>query len=163
PSATARSRPPRCSASPPGAAAEAWPTRRPARPAQPSPACCPPAPGVTRWSARCATAARPWAPSWRWPARRAASTPATSSCSRPGGARGARAPPPRGFDPTHEQLLAPLPEPLAAAPHNDRRYHEMAQLREATEADNRALLSRLAREDISDSVVGAEAGLRGVM
>jgi transcriptional regulator with GAF, ATPase, and Fis domain len=71
--------------------------------------------------------------------------------------------PPRAFDESHEQLVAALLEPFAVALHNDRRFVEMARLREATEADNRALLSRLAREDISDSVVGAEAGLRGVM
>jgi transcriptional regulator with GAF, ATPase, and Fis domain len=71
--------------------------------------------------------------------------------------------PPRAFDESHEKLLASLLEPFAVALHNDRRVVEMARLREAAEADNRALLSRLAREDISDSVVGAEAGLRGVM
>ncbi|MEQ1502264.1 MAG: sigma 54-interacting transcriptional regulator [Myxococcota bacterium] len=54
-------------------------------------------------------------------------------------------------------------EPLAVALANDARLHELARLREAVEADNRALLSRLQRQDISDSIVGAENGLRAVM
>ncbi len=36
-------------------------------------------------------------------------------------------------------------------------------LREAVEADNRSLLSRLGRHDITDSVIGAETGLKEVM
>ena len=56
-----------------------------------------------------------------------------------------------------------LLEPFAVALQNDTRHHETLRLREAVEADNRALLTRLAREDISDSVVGAETGLREVM
>ncbi len=39
----------------------------------------------------------------------------------------------------------------------------MARLREALEADKRALLSRLNRQDVADAIVGAEAGLRTVM
>jgi transcriptional regulator with GAF, ATPase, and Fis domain len=56
-----------------------------------------------------------------------------------------------------------LLEPIGVALANDRRVHEMARLREAAEAENRALLSRLQRTDISDSVVGAESGLKDVM
>ncbi|MCK6446618.1 MAG: sigma 54-interacting transcriptional regulator [Planctomycetes bacterium] len=56
-----------------------------------------------------------------------------------------------------------LREPLSVALANDVRAHELARLREAAEADNRALLSRLQREDISESVVGASTGLREVM
>jgi transcriptional regulator with GAF, ATPase, and Fis domain len=56
-----------------------------------------------------------------------------------------------------------LLEPLAVALGNDRRLHEIARLREAAEAENRALKSRLQRTDISDSVVGAESGLKDVM
>ncbi|HWO25006.1 MAG TPA: sigma 54-interacting transcriptional regulator, partial [Kofleriaceae bacterium] len=70
---------------------------------------------------------------------------------------------PRGFDATHEDVARALREPVAVALDNDRRFAELARLREAVEADNRALLSRLAREDISDSIVGSEAGLRDVM
>ena len=60
-------------------------------------------------------------------------------------------------------LIQDLLEPLAAALANDRRLHELARLREAVEADNRALLSRLERQDISDTVVGGDTGLRLVM
>jgi len=63
----------------------------------------------------------------------------------------------------HEAACAALLEPLAVALCNDSRLHELARLREAAEADNRALLSRLQREDISDSVVGERSGLRTVM
>jgi transcriptional regulator with GAF, ATPase, and Fis domain len=60
-------------------------------------------------------------------------------------------------------VVALLLEPVAVALANDRRLHEMARLREAAEAENRALLSRLQRNDISESVVGADRGLKDVM
>ncbi len=60
-------------------------------------------------------------------------------------------------------LVADLLEPMGAAVANDRRLTELARLREAAEADKRALLSRLDRQDVSDAIVGAEAGLRAVM
>jgi transcriptional regulator with GAF, ATPase, and Fis domain len=41
--------------------------------------------------------------------------------------------------------------------------HELARMREALEADRRALLSRLERQDITDTIVGESAGLRAVM
>lgn len=63
----------------------------------------------------------------------------------------------------HVALLQALLEPMGVALANDQRLHELARLREAVEADNRALLSRLQRQDISDAVVGAESGLRSVM
>ncbi|MCC7013488.1 MAG: sigma 54-interacting transcriptional regulator [Planctomycetes bacterium] len=63
----------------------------------------------------------------------------------------------------HAPLIEALLEPLAVALSNDFRLLEIARLREAAEADNRALLSRLQREDISDSVVGQATGLRVVM
>jgi len=56
-----------------------------------------------------------------------------------------------------------LVEPLAAAIEHDRRIHELSRLREAAEAENRALKTRLGRTDISVSVVGAERGLADVM
>jgi transcriptional regulator with GAF, ATPase, and Fis domain len=67
------------------------------------------------------------------------------------------------FHEEHEELFAALLEPFAVALENDRRVRELTTLREAVEADNRSLLSRLARHDISDSIVGAETGLRPVM
>jgi transcriptional regulator with GAF, ATPase, and Fis domain len=60
-------------------------------------------------------------------------------------------------------VVSLLLEPLGVALANDRRLHEMGRLREAAEAENRALLSRLERNDISDSVVGAKSGLKDVM
>jgi transcriptional regulator with GAF, ATPase, and Fis domain len=63
----------------------------------------------------------------------------------------------------HEEVAASLREPFTVALENDRRLRELRRLREALEADNRSLLSRLGRYDISDSIVGAETGLRPVM
>jgi hydrogenase-4 transcriptional activator len=55
-----------------------------------------------------------------------------------------------------------LLEPFRLALENDRRFHELARLREAVEADNRALRSRLERQDIVETIVGGDAGLREV-
>ncbi|MBA2319695.1 MAG: sigma 54-interacting transcriptional regulator, partial [Deltaproteobacteria bacterium] len=60
-------------------------------------------------------------------------------------------------------VIEALLEPFATALINDGRLHELARLRERAEADNRALLSRLQRQDVSEAIVGAEAGLRTVM
>ncbi|MHB1035634.1 MAG: sigma-54-dependent Fis family transcriptional regulator [Pirellulales bacterium] len=70
---------------------------------------------------------------------------------------------PRVFSAAHVALVQSLLEPFAVALQNDWRIREIKSLREAVEADNRALLSRLDRQDISDSIVGAETGLRSVM
>jgi transcriptional regulator with GAF, ATPase, and Fis domain len=70
---------------------------------------------------------------------------------------------PQAFRDEHQELLTALLEPFTVALENDRRLHELSSLREAVEADNRSLLSRLERHDISDSIVGAETGLRPVM
>jgi transcriptional regulator with GAF, ATPase, and Fis domain len=56
-----------------------------------------------------------------------------------------------------------LLEPFSVALDNDRQLHELSRLREALEADKKSLLARLDRQDISDSVVGEETGLRAVM
>ena len=61
------------------------------------------------------------------------------------------------------ELLAAVSEPVSIALANDARLHEMSRLREALEADKRALLSRLGRQDVADAIVGAETGLRDVM
>jgi transcriptional regulator with GAF, ATPase, and Fis domain len=71
--------------------------------------------------------------------------------------------PRQSFRAEHEELARALLEPFTAALENDRRLREMTALREAVEADNRSLLSRLGRHDIVDSIVGAETGLRPVM
>jgi transcriptional regulator with GAF, ATPase, and Fis domain len=71
--------------------------------------------------------------------------------------------PPHAFRADHEDLVRSLLEPFTVALENDRRVCELVALREALEADKRSLLSRLERHDISDSIVGAETGLRPVM
>src|SRR5262249_13715910 len=71
--------------------------------------------------------------------------------------------PGHSFRPEHGEMLRTLLEPFTVALENDRRLREMTALREAVEADNRSLLSRLGRHDISDSIIGAETGLRPVM
>jgi hydrogenase-4 transcriptional activator len=63
----------------------------------------------------------------------------------------------------HARMLKQLLEPFAAALENDRRLHELQELREAAEADRRTLLTRLGRQEMSDAVVGADTGLRHVM
>lgn len=72
-------------------------------------------------------------------------------------------PPGRRLHDEDLEIAQALLEPFTVALENDRRLHELTRLREASEADNRALLSRLQRDDISDGVVGAEGGLREVM
>jgi hydrogenase-4 transcriptional activator len=62
-----------------------------------------------------------------------------------------------------EPLLQCLVEPLTAAMENDLRIRELLRLRERAEADRRALLDRLGRQDVVDAVIGADAGLRSVM
>jgi transcriptional regulator with GAF, ATPase, and Fis domain len=69
----------------------------------------------------------------------------------------------RVFQESHLALVRQLLEPFSAALENDRRLHELNALREAAEADRRSLLSRLGRNEMSETVVGADAGLRGVM
>ncbi len=65
--------------------------------------------------------------------------------------------------PDHIDLVDALLEPFAVALENDHRLRELVSLREALEADKRSLLSRLGRHDISDSIVGADTGLKPVM
>lgn len=67
------------------------------------------------------------------------------------------------FTEQHERLMVQLLEPFAVALENDQRVHEMATLHEAAEAERRSLLSRLGRQSLGDTVVGAETGLKSVM
>lgn len=60
-------------------------------------------------------------------------------------------------------VLDQLLEPVCTALSNDGRTAELARLKEAAEADRSALLARLQRQDITDTIVGAETGLRSVM
>ncbi|ADB15299.1 sigma54 specific transcriptional regulator, Fis family [Pirellula staleyi DSM 6068] len=67
------------------------------------------------------------------------------------------------FTEGHQQLALALAEPLAVAVENDRRLKELVALREKVEAENRRLLSKLGRSDLSETIVGSESGLREVM
>jgi transcriptional regulator with GAF, ATPase, and Fis domain len=67
------------------------------------------------------------------------------------------------FDADSERLLADLLEPVGVALANHWRLQELARLREALEADKQALLTRLERQDVSDTIVGTGTGLRQVM
>ncbi len=62
-----------------------------------------------------------------------------------------------------EALAGALREPCATALANELRWRELASGREAAEAERQALLLRLKRQDISDSIVGADTGLNEVM
>ena len=68
-----------------------------------------------------------------------------------------------GYDDSQLAPAEELLEALGVAFENDQRLRELARMREALEADRQALLTRLERQDISDTVVGAAAGLRSVM
>jgi transcriptional regulator with GAF, ATPase, and Fis domain len=70
---------------------------------------------------------------------------------------------PAGFDAQQVSVLESLGEPFAAALEGHARLHELRTLREAAEADNRALLARLGRPSVGDVIVGAEGGLRPVL
>ena len=67
------------------------------------------------------------------------------------------------FTEEHAALASRLAEPMAVALANDARLAELSRLKEALEADKRALLRRLGRQDVMDAVVGASSGLREVM
>jgi transcriptional regulator with GAF, ATPase, and Fis domain len=69
----------------------------------------------------------------------------------------------RPIGPGQCAIASALAEPLASALRHYAREREAAALREAAEADRRSLLTRLGRTDISEVVVGADAGLRDVM
>jgi transcriptional regulator with GAF, ATPase, and Fis domain len=70
---------------------------------------------------------------------------------------------PRRFEREHEALLRALLEPFGAALENARRLAELESLREAAEADRQSLLARLGRQDLQETVVGVESGLRASM
>jgi hydrogenase-4 transcriptional activator len=64
------------------------------------------------------------------------------------------------FSRPHVSAARELLAPLAAALETDRLFHETSSLREAAHADRQA---RREPQDISESIVGAETGLREVM
>ena len=67
------------------------------------------------------------------------------------------------FTPSHVQVFRALLEPFAAALENDRRLRELTALRRAAEADKQSLLRRLGREELAETIVGADGGLRLVL
>lgn len=70
---------------------------------------------------------------------------------------------PHRFSAEDERICKSLLEPFAVALENDRRLRELNALREAAEADKRSLLARLGREDLSETIIGADGGLSSVM
>jgi transcriptional regulator with GAF, ATPase, and Fis domain len=71
--------------------------------------------------------------------------------------------PPRRFEPRHLPMAQALLAPFAAALENDRRLRALAAREAVAEADRRTLLSRLGRQDLQETIVGAEGGFRPVM
>ena len=67
------------------------------------------------------------------------------------------------FDERSRMLIQALREPFSVAMENDVRLLELNRLRKAAEADRRSLLSRLGREEIVDTIVGQNTGLKGVI
>jgi len=67
------------------------------------------------------------------------------------------------FEPIHEEMFRILLEPFSAALENDHRLRELSELRESAEADNRSLLAKLGRKELSSTIIGATTGLRHVM
>lgn len=73
------------------------------------------------------------------------------------------APPHHEFEERHVQMAQLLLEPLSIALETNKRFHELEILREAAEIDKTALLNRLGRKDIGDTIIGADTTLRFVM
>ncbi len=69
----------------------------------------------------------------------------------------------RQFTEKHHMLFELLLEPISAALSADRRMAELDRERRAFAADKDTLLSKLERQDITESVVGADAGLKSVI
>jgi hydrogenase-4 transcriptional activator len=71
--------------------------------------------------------------------------------------------PERSMTRRHESEMARLIEPFAAALAMSRRIQELGRMREMFEADNRALLAKLDRQEVMGTIVGADAGFHEVM
>jgi transcriptional regulator with GAF, ATPase, and Fis domain len=67
------------------------------------------------------------------------------------------------FTERHRQIAAALLDPFSAALANDHQLRELTRLREAAEAQNRSLLTKLGRNEAGDTIVGADSGLQAVM
>lgn len=62
-----------------------------------------------------------------------------------------------------ERLAEELREPFSVAWEHELRHRELEAMRAAVEADRQRLLTKLGRRELTDAVVGADAGLREVM
>jgi transcriptional regulator with GAF, ATPase, and Fis domain len=67
------------------------------------------------------------------------------------------------FTPHQLEIFRNLQEACSVALNKHVHFQELVVLREVAEADNRSLRTRLDRQDISESVIGAESGLRSVV
>jgi len=67
------------------------------------------------------------------------------------------------FRPWHLRIAQSVVEPLTAALRNHEHLRELQRLREAAEAERQSLLTRLGREKLADTIIGAQSGLRAVM
>jgi hydrogenase-4 transcriptional activator len=67
------------------------------------------------------------------------------------------------FEIKHETMLKILLEPFRVALENDFRLRETNRLREAAEADKKNLLIKLSRNELGDTIIGQNAGLKTVM
>lgn len=67
------------------------------------------------------------------------------------------------LDERHAALLGDLAAPLTTALRLEDERENEHRVREALEADRRALLQRLDRDDVSSTIVGSDSGLRDVM
>ena len=67
------------------------------------------------------------------------------------------------FDLRCQMIIKALVEPFTVAMENDARLRELTRLRKAAEADNQSLLNRLGRNEIGDTVIGQQTGLKSVV
>ncbi len=72
-------------------------------------------------------------------------------------------PRPGGFEAGHRRQFATLLEPLTAVLARDVRLHELDQQRAIAEEERQLLLTRLGRDAVADTIVGADRGLHTVM
>ncbi|GAB4353334.1 MAG: hypothetical protein Kow0073_09450 [Immundisolibacter sp.] len=132
------------------------------------PACgAAPAGAIRAWAQRRRIASRPPAGDWETPLRLFEGSAALAGALWLEGALiGVAAVALRGREPptdaTRERFAAVL-EPLAAAVANDHRLRELHRLNAAALADRETLLARLGRNSLTETVVGADQGLRQVM
>ena len=67
------------------------------------------------------------------------------------------------FDAHHVELFKILIEPFSAAVENDHLFRDLERQKEAAEADKKSLLNKLSRNDIVDTIIGKDGGLRTVI